>query len=337
MSRAGDLALLAEVVTRGRPSAERLSRVEDWPLILDRAARFMILPTLADALAGCALPADADALLEESRANTAARNGLLRADLTSACRALNAATLPFVAMKGAAMLLAGLVHPAARHLEDIDLLIPLRHLDRIIDCLTAAGFQFERHLDHRGLPSQDYEVPGRGPRGTLVELHLRPPGSTDNFDKTLSASRAIVAGDDARAHIPSNEALLEQLSDHVLFHHAIAPLYLMRHLADVRALLAAGTRAHGLAATASVALFNAVWTSPRFWAELLMPAGVQLQLHSLFSDRVILLSSLLRTARHPSAFLRRLFPHRSYLIEHYGSVSAATYVKRLVQRLVGTG
>jgi hypothetical protein len=271
MSRAADLGFLLEVVTRGRPSDARVAAVSDWQLVLDQAARSSIGPTLAAALATSPLPPAVANALADERAHTAAVNGLLWADFAVACKALHAAKLEFIALKGAALLLRGFVAPSARFLCDIDLRVAPDQIDRAMDALSMAGFQCTRTLDFAGRPDRSTDPNCRGPHGSLLELHPRSPGAPRRTFTAELADTVEIAVGDTRARVPTDDALLTGLSEHVLFHHAFELGLLARHLADVRALVDVGTRPRGLAAVASVRLLAAAQRSPERWAGLVFP------------------------------------------------------------------
>jgi hypothetical protein len=332
VSRSNDLAFLADVVTRARLSDSRVATVEDWPFVLDCAGRFMILPTLAASLVTNEVPDSVAAVLEETRANTAARNGLLRVDLAHVSSVLANAGIPFLVTKGAALLLHRLVHDAARHLEDIDLRLEASSIERGRACLAAAGFQIGQVLDVHGEPSP--EVQCWAPCGTLVELHRSAPGAPRRtFEAELadSVECSIGQGSDVRVRVPSQDALLAGLSDHVLFHHTIDPRYVARHVADVRTLVEAGARPRGLASTVSGYLLDAVSRAPRLGGRLLFPRGAHYAIQSAFADRLTFVKNNLRPDR-PSTILRRVFPSTAYLEYAGHDTSAWGRVRRLIVR-----
>ena len=105
---------------------------------------------------------------------TAARNILIYADLGRALRALDAAYVPIIVLKGAALALT--VYPSItdRPMGDVDLMIHFQDHDRTRAALEAAGFQVQVDARRRfGLAATAFvaEMTFRSTSGTLIELH----------------------------------------------------------------------------------------------------------------------------------------------------------------------
>jgi len=97
-----------------------------------------------------ALPQTAIDALQGALATAEARTRVARWELNRIARALaDEATLPLVAMKGCAYLLAGLPNAAGRLFADVDLLVPEASLPRVESRLVARGW--------RGKPLTPYD------------------------------------------------------------------------------------------------------------------------------------------------------------------------------------
>ncbi|MCK6551382.1 nucleotidyltransferase family protein, partial [Myxococcota bacterium] len=129
------------------------------------------------------------------------------------------------------VLLASYPSLAARHVDDIDLLVRAEDSAHTGQVLSAAGFAV------RASGRMRHPLIATGPRGTLVEIHH---GLDDGLDEGLwDRTRTVDVGAVA-LRVPSVDDLFAHLSHHVLVQHARAPRYLLRHLFDVAALVDGG-------------------------------------------------------------------------------------------------
>ncbi len=105
---------------------------------------------------------------------TAARNALIYADLGRALQALDAAHVPVIVLKGAALALTVYPSIADRPMGDADLMIHVQDRDQARAALEAAGFQVQMGVWRRfGLAGMAFaaEMAFRSTAGTLIELH----------------------------------------------------------------------------------------------------------------------------------------------------------------------
>ncbi len=257
-------ALLCEGLLLDRADARRardLSQRVDWAFVCDAAEASAVLPTLAYTLDlhGAQPPqAAARERLAESLAHNAMQNRILLHDLAESVRALRAAGVETIVLKGAALLAAGHVPLEARHVDDIDLLVQERDVEAADEALVGLGYTVVPHdaheakhlLDHAGslLPAAPAEprwklgIHGdihRSPNGTPIELHRLSPGAPIHRQPTWAERRARVHAVDlggTRVDVLEPEGLFVMACEHVMVHHHGEPRYLARHLVDVGAL-----------------------------------------------------------------------------------------------------
>lgn len=202
--------------------------------IVELAAQYATLAPLAEALsspglAGVVAPATLEAL-KERRLGALLQNRLLLADAATIAQTLGRAGIGHLFLKGT-VLLASYPSLAARHVDDIDLLVRVADAPRVGAALAAAGF------DVRESGRMRHPLIATGPRGTLVEIHH---GLDDGLDEGLWDRARTVEAVGAALVVPSVDDLFAHLSHHVLVQHARAPRYLLRHLFDVAALVDGG-------------------------------------------------------------------------------------------------
>src|SRR5581483_10467430 len=115
-----------------------------WRRLAALAAEQRVRPAVYDALmrrhAGVPVPADVATGLEADYRRLAALALLRQAELLKLLRALGAAGVPVILLKGAC--LANLVYGdlVEREMHDLDLLVPPAQLLRAVDLVRAAGF-----------------------------------------------------------------------------------------------------------------------------------------------------------------------------------------------------
>ncbi|MCB9520966.1 MAG: nucleotidyltransferase family protein [Myxococcales bacterium] len=318
------------------------------------AADAAVLPTVASRAA--AADPELDHELREVRESTAVTNALLLADLGTLTGVLSAAGVSVIALKGAALLASQVVAPEARHLDDIDVLVPPALAERAETALLDAGFSRAPRWDRPGVDGRPISERGRveahtqavlvSPTGGLVDLHFSLPDSKLAFDDLADDCDTRPDG----LLVPRPALLLGQLCDHVFNHHQARPRYLPRHIADVRALivdsrtsaadLRAATRWSSAAAVfASLSLVAAaagrlpapvaratlahVLPDPRYERAYELGWNARLAWGRLRHDAV----------RRPDLVFRKLVPARAYLEDRYGLAPDAPATPVVLRRL----
>ena len=205
----------------------------DQAQLLAITDRYAVTPLLAHAL----LPLEAtqirDALVA-ALARTAAANQMLMRDAHLAAEILDHARIRAVALKGAALLVEGLVDPSLRHLDDVDLLVPAADAERAAQLLLRAGFRPDGLHRRAGHHHPDRLLSAAG---SAIELHVRLPSG--RAAETLATSELRGGG----LRVPPRPELLRHLCHHVLRQHDEDPRYLPRHLYDVARLEGHATNA----------------------------------------------------------------------------------------------
>jgi hypothetical protein len=148
----------------------------DWMTVLDLANRSLATAQLCTALDAATdkVPADVQTFLLEVRSRNRERNRRLVLQLRDALRALNAAGIEPVLLKGIALWATQPDAEFDRILADIDLLVRPAEVERAIDALRRAGFTSTAQY-----PGRDVHVVaefGRPHDVGLIDLHQRPPG-----------------------------------------------------------------------------------------------------------------------------------------------------------------
>jgi len=292
-----------------------------------------------------------EALLEsarDARARCAAACGPWQYDLARLVRTLSPEQM--ILLKGAAMVARGDVDAWRRHADDIDVLVPEVDVEDVFDRLRRAGFRRDRHKDHRAIDGRTQSellgdrhheaVSMIGPGGTLVELHRHIPsrGGERSFTAVfpLTVQRETSLG---LVRVPHRLALASMLSSHVFEHHLAEPIFLARHLADMRALrvdprhlplpLRRFTRDVARRFACAVAEFAHQGAYPPL-AALFCPDGDSAARAWRFFNAVDRVARDLRI--QPKVALRRAFPVRAYFDEAWGDDVADLPLRRLWMR-----
>jgi hypothetical protein len=218
---------------------ERPDRV-DWMGVLRTANHALVTPTLAAALEGRRadeVPEDVRLFLAEVARRTAERNRRLAAQLADAARALNAAGIEPLAIKGAAFLLGPGDQASARILADLDLLVAPEAVETAIAALEPAGFRvLARYPEYESHVAAEL---GREQDVGALDLHRRRPGPRRILDDPAfdrpAARCEMGAGVVRRA--PAEIRILEIVL-HDLFHDGDywRGALDLRHLIDITAL-----------------------------------------------------------------------------------------------------
>lgn len=166
-----DLALALD--GRPRPGA-------DWMEVLRLANAALVTPAIWSAALTCAsvggLPQDVRVFAREVRRRNLERNRRLLEELQTAVRALEAAGVEPVLLKGAGVWASlGRPEPFDRMLNDLDLLIEPAQTDRSIEALERAGFAVRNRYEGRE-PHVVAELARPERDVGFLDLHQRPPG-----------------------------------------------------------------------------------------------------------------------------------------------------------------
>lgn len=227
--------LLARSVGRAPDAALRRAletlRPARWRALLALAERHGVVPLLHAGLARRgtegAVPPDVARRLAQVAAFSALRNRAAGAQLAEVVRALDAASVPALVLKGAHLAFAYYEEPGLRPMSDLDVLVPAADASRAERVLMDAGYaswmgpavDYERHHHLRPL---------HRPGSVQVELHraLLPPVAGAPIIEAGIWRRARRARLGAvEALVPSAEDLLEYLCLHLALGHAFnAPL-----------------------------------------------------------------------------------------------------------------
>jgi hypothetical protein len=248
------LLLLAALLHEGPGPLPLGAAPLDWEFLLRCARQSAVLAVLGRVLDGApGVPASVAARLREAHTQNALQNAVLLHDLAQVSAALSGAGVRHLPLKGAALLAVHGERAAARHMDDIDLLVAEEDVPRAARVLDALGYTRKAMA-----PLVDFdgtlvtEVPDRphqhqlpacmSPAGTMLELHRARPGEREDdapdFEALWARSRR------ARVHgvgvpVPAEVDLLVGVCAHVFAHHGASPRYLPRHLFDVRLLQSA--------------------------------------------------------------------------------------------------
>ena len=187
-----------------------------WERVVDAARWHRLTPLLFRRLAGVPdVPAPVLERLEAAYLANVARNLLLTQTLTTVLEQLEAADVPAVPLKGAALIETVYPDPGLRELLDLDLLVPLGRIATAQAALRAAGFE----PDTREIPPEHHYHAAAllaPDRRTAVELHhhLATGAEAARFDiETLWRRTRVVGGTPSRLVSPPADLLL-----HVAIH-----------------------------------------------------------------------------------------------------------------------
>jgi hypothetical protein len=184
----------------------------------------------AEARPGAAVPEWVRARLSKRFRQALARHVVMSRDLAVLLRALAAAAIPVIPLKGAYLSEAVYPHPALRALSDVDVLV--RPEDRLgVDTLLT-GLGYTRGVDaHSWAFDVEYDAATfyDGPGGGRVDVHWRllndPRYRWDEAEAEAVWNRAVpvtVAGERTVTLAP--EDLVLYLSAHLAIHHGLTGL-----------------------------------------------------------------------------------------------------------------
>lgn len=339
----------------------------DWARLEEAARRLGLGAFLFNAVRQArqdgAVPPEVLGRLQAAAMRNAARNALFARAARDAQEVLAAAGVSSLGLKGTALAHFAPRHFALRAQLDVDLLVRPQEGPRAAALLREAGFRphraAARAIDHavdgRSVWASEQPVahhlpPLVSPAGVTVELHQELPGVPDGVRDGVwaRAVRPPAPG----APVTGAADLLGILCAHVFVHHAAAPRYLLRHVADVHALLAAGApleeaaRVYGGAVRSSVAYVEETARAverpgglrARGGEAALAPwwwLGTRLRL-AIAGQRARLRSQLRSFGRFGA---RAVFPSPRFMADRYGVAPRSpllplTYLWRPVRALV---
>ena len=113
-----------------------------WPALLTIAHAERLAGSLAYRLAGLALPAPVQSVLDAARLQAATNRTQMLWEAEMARRALAPLDVRVVLLKGAAYGAAGLETAQGRQIGDLDILVPHDRLDDVEAALLEAGWQW---------------------------------------------------------------------------------------------------------------------------------------------------------------------------------------------------
>ncbi len=211
----------------------------DWKLILRRADLHGITPLLRFNLKNSnlleTLPAQAREALDTATHLWAARHLACRSEALRLVRALNAAQITAIPLKGMALILGGYYPQAGlRTAADMDLLIPPAQIAEAERIAHKCGYLAKDHPDalpgttllppranHRLPAEMNHTEARRGPGGLMLELHRRAfhyaRGARDFGFAEMGGQTVRRAGETGfELHLPAAEDLCLHLVHHVL-------------------------------------------------------------------------------------------------------------------------
>lgn len=213
---------------------------EVWQTLLVEARRHGVAPLVYRQLKNGPYnpPAETLEALHQTCLFTAARNLLLYHELTTVLPLLSQQGTPVIALKGLHLIELIYQDISLRPMSDMDLLVPLAHLQTSYDILQGAGYKAPDFTNvRRELKRHHHLAPLFKANSAIIELHwnLISPNSHQNIDLGSlwqRAQPANLAGVDTQVLCP--EDLLLHLALHFNNHNFRLKL---RHLYDLVAAL----------------------------------------------------------------------------------------------------
>ena len=263
----------AEPLPWPRPDGDR--GTPEGSFLIPYARAHLALPAAGHAFLGTANSGREE--WAEAAIQNEFQNRVLLADLRDIATAFQLRRIPFIVLKGAALMARYPRLVRLRHTDDIDIWVDPRRLHDANTLLLNHGY---RDLGHsRDLSNgSDHHRHLRllvSARGTPVELHRRPPdyGRTALFEEAWQAAERVALGD---VEVPTRHApaMLVDLCAHVVLHHFAQAELWPRHLVDVATMTAGRPELFAVArARATPLQRGALWLTERLLAELRQTEG----------------------------------------------------------------
>lgn len=242
-STRGQLAACLTAAT-GRTSSAALSRAlvgADWDVLLHAAHRERIAPLVSLALRDQpTVPPHVRRALRDSRRRTAVRVAQLRRALETALKVLEAAGVPVILLKGAALDCEVWTTPGLRPWSDVDIFVNRHQVADVVHLLKGLGFHPSRMETTVGATvAHESELQLIGPGGVILDLHwflFDSPHYQSLSEGTATTlwgrTRAIdVGGHFARILLPEFQLL--HLSGHLVLHHEGDELLWLNDIAEL--------------------------------------------------------------------------------------------------------
>lgn len=320
----------------------------NWSAVVERARAQRVGPLLYKALKHePTVPPQVLQTLRDSYRGTAARVAQLRAVLVEVLRALEAAGIPVVLLKGAALSVDVFTDIGLRPWSDLDVLIDQRHSAGAEQALAALGFQRARVETTAGATvAHENELLLVDSAGHLVDLHWSLFDSP--FYQSRTRATAIwrhtreVRLEGVPARVLTPEVLLLHLCGHLTLHHSGDELLWLNDVAEVVArhhqqlnwevVLAEAQRLHLVVAlqralgSAAETLAAPVPPAVRNRIKALHPSATELAVVGRLADKERSMAARLwfdlatmESWTERVAFVRtRLFPSPAYMRQRYG-------------------
>jgi hypothetical protein len=307
----------------------------DYAAVSPIAEQLALRPWLTSTvLSSLPSPGSAPAVLNHAQQD-AARRLTMTDDLVRTAAILNAHAVPFVVIKGGALLAITVYTTPWRHTEDIDVVVApglVEHARRILvqhgwtDAAIGESVTVDGNDIRFSLPPDHHAVfPLAAPGGTMVDLHRSLPSSQHRLQAVFRRSRtAMVWGEPVS--VPSPTDLLTILSEHVWIKHRASPESLARHLHDARVLLQHGAVPRDPWSNLTHTLLDAMRREPDGpAARLAIPEPAQLSTRRQLDAIAEQLVRLRRNARwSPGQLVRKVVPADAWMDEHFGPADSPT-------------
>lgn len=329
----------------------------DWRNLLDGAEQYGVLPALCAQVTGWNLPGQVRAEVAEHMSSSAASNTLLLSELARIVTRLTAERIPSVVLKGCALLLNHYRYRGARHVDDIDILVPKPSVRRVTEILGRLGYTsaLSGKVSLDGRPQEEYDaerahapLPMCNEAGVAVDLHWSLPTRLTQHRRDFESlyDRAVeVEHLGTVVRVPRADDLRRIVCDHVVVHHFLAPRYLPRHLVDIQVLdetsgpaNSRGCRSMSPSVRLSYSLLRAARGPDSLLnplRTLLFPKEGMLSLTDMFERVGGRWKRRYRDVTiRPGIYRHKLLPRRAYIEQHYGATTPWSVTYHYLRRLI---